>query len=67
MIPLVLQEGKKITAVKILSEEKIDLRELMGLIAWRKKNPRVELFALGAQRVTLKKEKIEIYPWEAVA
>lgn len=63
---LVVQEGTKISAVKILSEEKIDFRELMGLMAWRKKNPNVTLFALGAQRASLKKEKIEIYPWEAI-
>lgn len=66
IIHLVLQEKENIFAIKILAEERIDLRELMGLMAWKKKNKNVSLYALGPQRVTLKKEKIEIYPWESV-
>lgn len=60
------QEGDRIEAVKILPEEKIDKRDLLGLLAWREKNPQVSLFALGAHRVSLKKENIEIFPWEAI-
>ena len=66
IIHLVLQEKEKTSAIKILAEERIDMRELMGLIAWKKKNPKISLLALGSQRISLKKEKIEIYPWEAI-
>lgn len=66
MIHLVIQEKEKLSAIKILAEERIDMRELMGLMAWKKKNPKVSLYASGSQRVSLKKEKIEIYPWEAL-
>lgn len=66
MIHLVIQEKEKVSAIKILAEERIDMRELMGLMAWKKKSPKIALFALGSQRISLKKEKIEVYPWEAI-
>lgn len=67
IVHLTVQEKQKIFAFKILAEERIDMRELSALMAWKKKNPKVSLFALGSQRISLKKEKIEIYPWESLA
>jgi predicted AAA+ superfamily ATPase len=67
-IHLIVESGKKIAALKVLSEEKLNEKELEILKAFRTKNSIAKplLYALGAHRVSDTKNKIEIYPWEAI-
>ena len=56
-------------ATQILSEEKVRLRDLEVLQAFRTKNSgtSMRLYALGAQKIHFPKEKIEVAAWEAMA
>jgi hypothetical protein len=57
-----------LTAIKLLFEEKIDLRELEILKALAKKNPDepMTLVALGPTKEKVKIDQICIHPWESV-
>lgn len=65
-IQLLITVGAKTTAIKIMPTEKIDLREIAVLTAFQKKYPDITTLAFGPERFSLKKDKIEIYPWESL-
>lgn len=71
VIHFVIERDNAIMPIKILDTEHIDERELMILKAFRAKlladSNKVSLVALSSNRLSLKKDKIEIYPWEAMA
>lgn len=58
---------KELCALKLLWDEKWNRRDLNILEAFREKNPHATLMALGPNRSSLRKEKIEIFPWESLA
>jgi predicted AAA+ superfamily ATPase len=61
--------SKQLAAVKLLSEEKTNTKDLEILRALNKKKPtgfEVSLSALGSGRFSFPADKIELYPWEAV-
>jgi predicted AAA+ superfamily ATPase len=68
IIHLVVESGKTFAALKILAEEKFQQKDLEILKAFRIKNLSLKplLYALGSQRLKLMKEKIEVFPWEAL-
>ena len=61
------------TAIKLLDSEKWDLREFEILRAFREKASlklpaeKVYTFALGPQSASLRKERIEVLPYESLA
>lgn len=62
------KNGQKGSALKLLTEEKVDERELEILRAFQKKSyPGRTLTALGSLRASIKSSKIEVYPWMALA
>jgi predicted AAA+ superfamily ATPase len=65
---IIEEQSKKLTAIKLLFEEKIDLRELEILKALAKKNPDepMTLVALGPTKEKVKIDQICIHPWESV-
>ena len=68
IVHLLIEDGKKLALLKILSEERFNEKDLEILKAFRKKHSALKpmLYALGAQRVSLSNDKVEIYPWEAI-
>jgi hypothetical protein len=80
LIHLIVQSrlalGNPIAAIKLFSEERLDLRELEILWALKKKidpNQKIELLGLGpspflvpSKEPLCGKEKIEIHPWESI-
>lgn len=68
MIHLLIERGRELPLTKLLSEERFQERDLEILRAYRSKHDELtpKLFAIGAQRLTLKDQKIEIYPWESL-
>lgn len=70
LIHFVVETDKTIAPIKILDTERLDERELFILKSFREKTvdsgKRVHCMAMGASRVSLKKDKIEIHPWEAI-
>ena len=60
-----------LTALKIISTERFDLRDFELLKSFRKKNEnpkrKVELTALGPSELSLKKENVVVFPWESMA
>lgn len=67
-IHFILESAKKTQAIKLVSEERIDKRDLEILKAFREKNPelKADLIALGSAHFVDKKNKIEIFPWEGI-
>lgn len=69
-IHFVIETDKAVVPIKILDSERIDESELMILKSFRDKasslGKRIHCVALGAERFSLKKDKIEIYAWESV-
>jgi hypothetical protein len=67
-IHLVIERGRELSLIKLLSDEKFQERDVEILKAYRLKhhdlNPK--LLALGAQRLSIKSQNIEIYPWESL-
>lgn len=68
-VHFIIENPHEMAAIKILPSEKLDLRELEILKSLQKKisGKKIFCYALGGERFSLKKEKIEIYPWEAIA
>ncbi len=68
IIHLVIESGSKLSLIKILSQEKFKDKDFEILRAYRLKFPKLspQLFALGGQRLSLTKDKIEVYPWESM-
>ena len=62
---MVLERRKTLSGIKLLSSESLDEREIQVLLAWKKKDPRLKMFALGGLRAKI--ENIEVFPWEAIA
>ena len=64
------KEPNLVRAIKIIPTEKLDLREIAVLEAFRIKGSRagirLELFGLGSAHFHLKREKVRIYPWESI-
>ena len=71
LIHLVIENDKVLMPVKILSSEHVDEREFLILKAFRAKaeniGKHISCVALGAGRILLKEDKIDIYSWESVA
>jgi uncharacterized protein len=65
-VHLLVTVGSVTTAIKIMPTEKVDLREIAALAAIKKKFPGIRTIAYGPERFSMKKEKIEIFPWEAL-
>jgi predicted AAA+ superfamily ATPase len=65
---LIEEKSLKITAIKLLFEEKIDLRQLEVLKALSKKitDQPLRLAALSPVKDKIEIESVSIYPWEAV-
>ena len=65
---IIEEQSQKLTAIKLLMDEKIDLRELEVLNALAKKNSDqpMTLTALGPTKEKIKVKEISIYPWESV-
>lgn len=63
-VDLVIERRNSLSAIKILSTESIDERELQSLLAWKKKRPKLHLFAMAGLKA--KVGEIEIFPWEAL-
>lgn len=67
IVELLEERAGKVSALKLLSEERFDIRQLSLLRSVGQKIKNSKCFALGATRASLKDEKIEIYPWESVS
>ncbi|MBI4403326.1 MAG: hypothetical protein HY537_04155, partial [Deltaproteobacteria bacterium] len=65
-VSLLITEGAQTTAIRILAEERFDLRNIAILLALRDKFPTMKTIVLGPERLSLRKEKVEIYPWESM-
>lgn len=67
-VHFIIETSHEMAAVKILDQETLDLRELEILKSFAAKSggKKMHSYALGAGRFSLKKEKIEVYPWESV-
>lgn len=67
-VHFVIDSPKETTAIKIFSEESIDLRSLESLLSIQNKvrNKRITTIALGAMKQVYKDKKIIIYPWESL-
>ena len=65
---LIEEQSKKITAIKLLFEEKIDLRQLEVLKALDKKSidEPIKLVALSPVKEKIKLDSVTIYPWESI-
>ncbi len=65
---LVVEDGSALSALKIVLDEGLDRREFEILKAFRTRNPSTpaKLFLLGSGRISFKKEKIEVFPWESL-
>lgn len=68
MIDFIIETPKELAAIKVLATESIDRRELEILKSFQTKahDKILYSYALGGGRFSLKKEKIEIFPWESV-
>ena len=70
---IVESKSKETAAIKLFSDEKLDLRELEVLKAFQNRflgDKKIQLMGLGPSRFSFKSEpnqKIEIFPWEALA
>lgn len=64
IVDLVIERRTGITAIKLLSTESLDERELQGLLTWKKKTPDLNMFALGGLRAAC--GGVEIFPWNAL-
>ena len=64
IVDLVLERRDSLSAIKLLSSEIVDGRELQGLLAWKKKEPRLNMFALGGLYAEV--DGVKIFPWEAI-
>jgi len=63
ILHLVEETTQKISALKILPEEKVSELDLLLLRAFKNKAPQAELYALGSQEQ--KRESVRIFSWEA--
>ena len=63
-----IKAPEEIAIIKVLPTESLDLRELAILRAFQanKGDKKLYSYALGGGRFSLKKEKIEVFPWESV-
>lgn len=68
VIHFIIEGPKEIVLIKILSKESLDLREIEILKSFQVKagDKNLYRYALGGGRFSLKKEKIEIFPWESI-
>ena len=71
VLHLIIENQKEMGALKILSTERWDKRDLELLKSFEKKvgqtRLRARLTVLGNERISLRKERIEMYPYEALA
>lgn len=67
-IHFIIEDTSQMAAIKILDQESLDLREVEILKAFQKRKMAKPLhcYALCGARFSLKKENIEIFPWESV-
>lgn len=68
LINFVIENPKEIAVIKVLATESLDLRELEILKSFQTHHGDKKLYkyALGGGRFSLKKEKIEVFPWESM-
>ena len=64
IVDLVIERRNSLSAIKLLSSESLDERELQVLLAWKKKERGLLTFALGGLRAKI--HNIQIFPWEAI-
>lgn len=64
IVDLVLERRDSLSAIKLLFSEIVDRRELQGLLAWKKKEPRLNMFALGGLYAEV--DGVKIFPWKAI-
>jgi len=68
IVHLLEENVKVMSALKLLSTEKFSSLDLRILTALRAKSKsEINLFAAGSTKLSLKEDKIEIYPWESLA
>lgn len=69
VIHLVLESPGTLTAIKIFPEERVLARDLEILTAFRTKlaGQKTQLLGLGGGTMLFRKEKVQIFPWEAMA
>lgn len=65
-IDFIVKTRTQTTAILVLEKESIKMTDLEILRAYKIKFPTHKLVVLGATRLSLPKDKIEIYPWEAL-
>jgi predicted AAA+ superfamily ATPase len=67
-IHFVIETPREVAAIKVLKSEALDLREIAILKSFQNQitGKKLYCYALGGGRFSLKKEKIEVYPWESV-
>lgn len=67
-IHFVIENPEEVAAIKVLRSEALDLREIEILKSFQNKisGKKLYCYAMGGGRLSLKKEKIEVHPWETV-
>lgn len=67
-VHFVIENPKELAIIKVLATESLDLRELEILKSLQSQNreKKIHSYALGGERFSLKKEKIEVFPWESI-
>jgi predicted AAA+ superfamily ATPase len=69
MLDFLISDGNKIAAMKVFKTETVYDRDFELLRSFKTKagnSAKVSLFSLGHQRRSLKKDQIEMFPWEAL-
>lgn len=63
---LIDSRTEPLSAIKLIPEEKTDLRDFEILYKFREKHPGTLLFVFGSARQSWQKERLEVFPWESL-